>query len=258
MTISIEQITSWLGAFLWPFFRVAALFSVAPVFSAQTTSVRVRLGLAIVITLAVVPVLPAPPAVSPLSADGLLIIFQQLLIGLAMGIALRIVFEAMANGGQVIGMLMGLGFASMNDPQHGVSVPMLSHFFTLFSTLLFLALNGHLVLLSVLIDSFKTMPVGPDGVTLNSLWDLVAWATWMFSGAVLIALPATAAMLVVHIAFGVMSRAAPQLNIFVVGFPITLLIGFLVMAVSLPGILPQLTTMLDDAFALTRSIAAGG
>ena len=157
MTISIEQITSWLGAFFWPFFRVAALFSVAPIFSSQTNPARVRVGLAVVVTLAIVPVLPTPPAVTPLSADGLLIIFQQILIGLAMGVALRIVFEAMANGGQVIGMLMGLGFASMNDPQHGVSVPVLSHFFTLFSTLLFLALNGHLVLLGVLIDSFKTL-----------------------------------------------------------------------------------------------------
>jgi flagellar biosynthetic protein FliR len=258
MVLTIEQITAWIGAFLWPFFRIAALFSVAPIFSAQTVPAKIRLGLAIVVTLAVAPLLPPAPAVSPLSGDGILIILHQVLIGLAMGFALRLVFDALANGGQIIGMLMGLGFASMNDPQHGVSVPVLSHFFTLFATLLFLAMDGHLVLLGVLVNSFDTLPVAAGGMTLGSLWDLVMWGGWLFSGAVLIALPATAAMLVVHIAFGVMSRASPQLNIFVIGFPITLLVGFMVMAISLPGILPQLTFMLDDAFGLTRRIAGGG
>lgn len=258
MVLSLEQITAWIGAFLWPFFRVAALFSVAPIFSAQTVPAKVRVGLALVVTLAVAPLLPPAPAVSPLSADGLLIIAQQILIGLAMGFALRLVFDALANGGQIIGMLMGLGFASMNDPQHGVSVPVLSHFFTLFATLLFLALDGHLVLLGVLVNSFETLPVSMAGVSLDSLWELVLWGGWLFAGAVLIALPATAAMLVVHIAFGVMSRASPQLNIFVIGFPITLLVGFVIMLVSLPGLLPQLTFLLDDAFGLARRIGGGG
>lgn len=258
MVLSLEQITAWIGAFLWPLFRIGALFSIAPIFSAQTVPARVRVGLAVLVTLAIAPALPPPPAVSPLSGEGLLIIMQQLLIGLAMGFVLRLVFDALANGGQIIGMLMGLGFASMNDPQHGVSVPVLSHFFTLFATLLFLALDGHLVLLGVLLHSFKTLPIAADGMALSSLWDLVLWGGWLFSGALLIALPATAAMLIVHIAFGVMSRAAPQLNIFVIGFPITLLVGFVVMAISLPGMLPQLTFMLDDAFGLTRRIAGGG
>ncbi len=257
MVLTLEQITGWIGAFLWPFFRIAALFSVAPVFSALTVPVKIRLGLAIVVTLAVAPMLPPGPAVGPLSSDGILIVIHQILIGLAMGFALRLVFDALANGGQIIGMSMGLGFASMNDPQHGVSVPVLSHFFTLFATLLFLSLDGHLVLLGVLVNSFDTLPVSATGITLASLWDLVLWGGWLFSGAVLIALPATAAMLVVHIAFGVMSRASPQLNIFVIGFPITLLVGFVVMAISLPSLLPQLTALLDNAFGLARHIGGG-
>ncbi|KAF0193058.1 MAG: flagellar biosynthetic protein FliR [Gammaproteobacteria bacterium] len=257
MVLTLEQITGWIGAFLWPFFRIAALFSVAPVFSALTVPVKTRLGLAIVVTLAVAPMLPPAPAVGPLSSDGILIVVHQILIGLAMGFALRLVFDALANGGQIIGMSMGLGFASMNDPQHGVSVPVLSHFFTLFATLLFLSLDGHLVLLGVLVNSFDTLPVSATGITLASLWDLVLWGGWLFSGAVLIALPATAAMLVVHIAFGVMSRASPQLNIFVIGFPITLLVGFVVIAISLPSLLPQLTALLDNAFGLARHIGGG-
>lgn len=257
LQLSSTEITSWLGSFLWPLFRIAALFSVMPVIGGRTVPVRIRLGLSVIVTVLVFPTLPPAPAFDALSPVTILIIAQQVLIGLMMGFALRLVFSAIENGGQVVGMMMGLGFASMIDPQNGIQVPVVSQFYTLLITLVFLALNGHLVLIEVLAGSFQTLPIAPQGVSPTTLWQLLEWAKWIFSGALLIAFPAIGAMLVVNMAFGVMTRAAPQLNIFVVGFPITLLTGFVIMMLALPSSLPQFRNLIDGAFGLVHRIVLG-
>ncbi|MBI2779931.1 MAG: flagellar biosynthetic protein FliR [Gammaproteobacteria bacterium] len=258
MQFTSAEIASWIGMYLWPLFRVMALVAMAPVFGAQSVPVRIRVGFSVALTLVIAPVLPPVPVVDPLSSAGLMIVIQQVLIGLAMGFSLKLVFGAFVLAGQLIGQSMGLGFASMVDPLNGVQVPVVSQFYQVLVTLIFLALNGHLVLLEVLADSFRTLPVGPNGLAMSGVWDLVIWGGQMFSGAVLISLPAVTALLVANIAFGVMTRASPQLNIFAIGFPITLLLGIVVMLVTLPVISPQLNNLMSDVFALIQKMVAGG
>lgn len=232
MHLSGAEIAAWLGSYLWPLFRIAAMIVAMPIFGSILIPVRVRLMLALAVTSIVAPVLPAAPAVDPLSLEAVLIILQQIIIGVAMGFAMQLVFNAVTTGGQIIAMQMGLGFASMVDPQNGTQVPVLSQLYLLLVTLLFLGFNGHLVMIEMIAESFTVLPVGADGLTRNGLWLLAGWGSQMFAGALWLALPAVASLLVVNIAFGVMARAAPQLNIFAIGFPVALMMGFVVIQIG--------------------------
>ncbi|MDH5435320.1 MAG: flagellar biosynthetic protein FliR [Gammaproteobacteria bacterium] len=258
MDFSSAQISAWVGTFFWPFCRIAALMSVSPILGMRLIPRNIKVVLAIVITIAVLPVIPEVPQVDVFSPDGVLIIFQQFLIGLSMGFALQMVFAAFTMGGQLIAMSMMLGFAVMNDPVSGVSVPTVSQLFTILITLTFLAFNGHLILIEVIADSFRTLPVGTTGLSLSSVRDLVSWASYIFVGAVLIALPAIASMLVVNLGFGIMTRAAPQLNVFVIGFPVIITMGFVVILLTLPSISGHLTSLTESAFELMRGMVRGG
>lgn len=260
MLFTTAQLTAWLSDFLWPLTRVAMMFAVAPIFGGRLVPKRVRLLLALLVTWVLVPVIPAAPAVDPLSAPGVMITLQQMLIGLVLGFMLQMVFSALVLGGQVIALGMGLGFASMVDPQNGVQVPVVSQYYVTLATLLFLVLDGHLMLISLLAETFYALPVAVDGLTRQSLWDVVAWASHMFAGAMLIALPAVTALLLTNIAFGVITRAAPQINLFAVGFPLTLTLGFAIMFVTLPALVPQFSELLGDAFDMLRTLnrVAGG
>ena len=146
-------------------------------------------------------------------------------------------------------MGMGLGFAMLVDPQRGVNVPILSQFFVLMTTMMFLALGGHLILIQVLVQSFTTLPPGASTFGTEGIWSVVAWGSQMFAGAVLVALPAVVALLIVNLAYGVISRAAPTLNLFAVGFPATVLLGFLILQFSFQTTLVSLGGMLEDTFA---------
>jgi len=258
VTLTTAQLTAWLGTYLWPLFRIAALVAAAPVTGSRSVPMRARLALAVAITIVVAPMLPPVPAVDPFSFAAVMIIIQQVLIGTAMGFALQLVFEAIITGGQVVAMQTGLGFASMVDPQNGVQVPVVSQFYLLAVTLLFLGLNGHLLLIRILVDSFKTVPIAPAGITRDGLWTLVSFGTQMFAGAVWLALPVTASLLMVNLAFGVMARAAPQLNIFSIGFPITMLLGFLAIYYLFPTVVPQFSSMMNDGFTLVHKLIVGG
>ncbi|MBI5461473.1 MAG: flagellar biosynthetic protein FliR, partial [Gammaproteobacteria bacterium] len=196
--------------------------------------------------------------IDPLSGAGVLVSAQQLLIGLLLGFLLQMVFTALMIAGHAIATGMGLGFASMVDPQNGVNVPVIGQYYVTVATLLFLALDGHLLLISVLADSFHSMPVAVDGVSRQSLWDVVAWGSRMFAGGVLIAIPAVTALLMTNIAFGVITRAAPQLHIFNIGFPITLALGFVVMFLSLPELVPQFGDLLGEAFDMIKGLGPAG
>lgn len=254
MNIPLDELTAWMTGFLWPFFRITALIMIVPIIGARSVPTPMRIGLGLLLTLAVAPLLPPGLAVDPFSADGVLTTVVQIMIGLTMGFAVRMVFSAVETGGNIIGQTMGLGFAQMMDPANGVTVPVISQLYSVMATLVFLALNGHLILIEVLVMSFEILPVSTTGIGPGGLWLLLSWAGWIFKGAMLIALPAVSAMLLVNIAFGVMMRAAPQLNIFAVGFPVTLMLGFIFILVSLGMFVPQFTGMLDDAFLLMRNV----
>lgn len=254
MLFSTAEITAWVGSLLWPFLRIGAMLVAAPLFGAGMVTVRVRLALAFLLALVVAPLIPVPPAVEPLSLAGLTISAQQVLIGLTIGFVLQMVFSAMTQAGETIALSMGLGFASMMDPQQGVQVPVVSTYFVIMSTLIFLALNGHVALIELTLLSFHSLPIAVDGIVRADLWALASWGSTMFVFGLLVALPAVASMLLVNLSMGVITRAAPQLNIFAVGFPMMILLGFVLMLLTLPVLLPQFTNLLAEAFGLIGQI----
>ncbi|MEW5011863.1 MAG: flagellar biosynthetic protein FliR [Cycloclasticus sp.] len=240
----------WLSSFIWPLLRVSSMLVSIPVFSGRFVSNKIMVGTSLVITVFSLPLLPAHAAVDVLSHAGIMTGLQQIVIGLTMGFVLQLVFSAVIFAGQGIAYSMGLGFASMVDPISGVSVPVISQFYLVLSTLLFLTLGGHLVLIEMLIDSFKTLPVGVVGLERSDFWSVIAWSSRLFSAGLLMAVPSITSLLMVNIAFGVVTKAAPQLNIFAVGFPITLLLGLLLMWVTLPAILGSFTNLLAESYGL--------
>lgn len=244
MILSTAEITGLLGSYLWPFFRIAALLMAAPIFSSNFVNIRSRLLIAIAISIVVIPTIPdMAPAVEPLSSAGLLILTHQILIGICMGFMLQLLFNAFIIAGQVIAMQMGLGFASMIDPQNGVTVPVISQFYLVFVTLVFLSIDGHLILLRVLAESFVTLPVSTEGLPINSFRDVVSQASWMYAASVIIALPAIGSLMMVNLAFGILSRAAPQISPFSIGFPMTIILGFIIILFNLPAASSHLVDM---------------
>ena len=209
---------------------------------------RVRAGLALILTLVILPSLEPMPLVDPLSLDGVLITFQQFMIGVAMGFFVVMAFNAVTMAGEAIAITMGLGFALMNDPQNGAQVPMLSQFYLVLAMLLFLALDGHHAVLMLLNSSFVLLPVGAP-LSADALWILLRWGGTMFFGSLAIALPALAAMLTVNIIMGIITRAAPQLNIFSVGFPITMTVGFFAIMLTLTTFQISFESLINMAHA---------
>jgi flagellar biosynthetic protein FliR len=258
VTVTDTQVIDALTAWLFPFFRIGALLMAAPVFSAAAVPMRLRLLLALVITILVAPLLPATATVDPLSATALVVLAQQIAIGVAIGFVLQLAFNALVFGGQVVAYSMGLGFAHLMDPQNGVQVPTVSQFYLVFATIAFLAVDGHLRLLFLLVESFTALPIAADGITQGALWTLAQWGASLFADGLLLALPVVAALLLVNIGMGMVARAAPQLNIFAVGFPVTLGLGFILMWVTLPPALGLFLDWLDTLFELAGSLATAG
>ena len=256
LTITTGQLEMWLTQLLWPFVRVGACLMVAPTFSAVYVPPRIRIVLAGAIALIIAPLVPAPAGLAPFSAAGLLITVQQLIIGVAIGFTLQLLFDAVTLGGQLLANSMGLSFAFNADPQHGIETPVVGQLYSLLVLLTFLALNGHLALIEVLVDGFRTLPVGVDGLGADGLWTVVQWGGQLFAGALAIALPGVTALLIVNVAFGVMSRAAPQLNLFAVGLPISLVFGLLIILVGLPAVQSTFTRLLAEGFGLLQQLLA--
>jgi flagellar biosynthesis protein FliR len=255
ISFTYAQLSALIAAFLWPLARIAALIATAPTLGNLATPRRVKILLAVAITLVVAPVLGEPPAIEPWSGPGLLLLAQQLLIGATMGFAMRIVFTMVDLAGELAGLQMGLGFATFFDPQHAASLPVIAQFLSLLATLTFLSVNGHLLLIAALADSFRALPVG-DLALAPSLWLLVAdWGGAIFLTGLMLALPIIATLLVANLALGVLTRAAPQLNLFAVGFPITLLAGWVMLALALPHFAPALTRMFDEGLQRVAEVA---
>jgi flagellar biosynthetic protein FliR len=256
-TITNGQIEAWLAQFVWPFVRVGGCLMVAPIYAANFVPARVRLVLAGAITLLVIPLLPAQPEVPMFSASGFIITGQQLIIGVALGFVLQIIFDSLAMGGQLLANSMGLSFAFNVDPVHGASTPVVGQFYMLLVTLTFLALNGHLVMIETLVDGFRTLPIGTTGLGNEGLWQLVEWGGQLFRGALSVALPGMTALLIVNLAFGVVSRAAPTLNLFAVGFPVTLICGLVIVMLGLPSVQGTFLELIRDSFRLIGQLLGG-
>lgn len=254
ISISSAQLSALLAAFIWPFVRILSLVSSAPILGNPSVPARVKIGLSFAITLVLTPVLGPMPAVEPGSAIGLLILTQQILIGVAMGLAMRIVFSAVEMAGHISGMQMGLGFATFFDPQNAAQTPVVGQFLGLIATLAFLAMNGHLLMIEVLAQSFQVLPVMAQPLSPAGWRALAGWGGEMFLAGVLLSMPVMAALLITNLALGVMTRAAPQLNVFSVGFPITLAAGFIVLTVAMPYFAPLFERLLHDGLEMALQI----
>lgn len=234
--------------------RIGAMLVAAPVFSMQGVPPRVRLVIALGLTVVVMPLLPPLPDVPMLSYQGLAVSMQQILIGLVSGFIIQMVFGVMVFAGQSVAYSMGLGFASMIDPQSGQQIPVLAQFYIIVSTLIFFVLDGHLMLIRMVLDSFNTVPIAVDGLAQAEIWSIIAWSSRLFASGLLLALPVMASLLMVNVSFGVASRAAPQLHIFAVGFPVTLMLGMLLIWLTLPTMLQQFTGVMAEGYELLEQV----
>lgn len=251
LTLSSADLDGLLALFFFPFVRVLAWLSFDPLLGNRSAPNSVRLALALVLTVAIAPILPPVERVALLSGDGVLILLQQIAVGAALGFTLRLMFTAVELAGNFLGLQMGLSFATLFDPINGAQTPVIAQFLVLTTALILFAFNGHHLVIGALARSFEAIPVsaslGADGFAM-----VANWASAMFSTGLHIALPVTAALLATNLAIGMMTRAAPQLNIFAVGFPLTLGAGFLVLYFTLA----YLPARIDQLWLRTLDVAA--
>jgi flagellar biosynthetic protein FliR len=245
ITFTTAELYGWIAGLMYPLARVLAFMSIAPFFNNRAAPMRVRLLIGAAIAFGIAPLVPPLPAVEPASAPGLLMLAREMLIGLAMGFAMRIVFAAISMAGEQIGMQMGLGFAVSYDPLNTAQTPVLSEFLALITTLVFLSLNGHLMMVATLAQGFQVLPVSLDALPATAWLNIVLHAKVIFVTGMLLALPVTGAMIVTNLSLGVLNRAAPQLNLFAIGFPVTIAGGFLLLLLTLNHLVPPLQRLFE-------------
>lgn len=247
LSVTAAQLDVWLAALMFPLARLLGLIAAAPLLSNRAISPRIRLAVGLSAALAVLPALPPMPAIPTDSWHALAVLAQQAMIGAAIGFMMRLFFAAVDVAGEMIGLQMGLSFAVFFSPQTGGQTSVVAEFLGLLALLVFLALDGHLMLIQVLVMSFEWLPVG-ESVDRSGWLLIVRYAAVMFSSGVMLALPMVAALLITNIALGVLTRAAPQLNLFAVGFPVTLSVGFLILLLSLSAFTPMLQRLFEHGF----------
>jgi flagellar biosynthesis protein FliR len=243
ISFSEAQILAWITPLLWPFLRALALFSAMPVFGTRSVPARARIGLAAFIAMAAQPSLPPAAAVALDSAAGLMLVAQQAVIGLSLGFAVRLVFTAVEFAGELIGLQMGLNFAGFFDPLSATTATATSRFFGTSVAWLFVVTNGHLLVIAALIQSFSAFPISPEPFAFLHQVAPHKWGAEIFSVGLWIALPLITMLLFVNLVLGAISRVAPQINIFAIGFPVTLGVGLLGLVLTLPA--------LERPFAMT-------
>ncbi|CAH1195844.1 flagellar biosynthesis protein FliR [Candidatus Nitrotoga sp. BS] len=244
ITVTSAQLSAWLALFIFPFVRILAMLASAPILGNRQVPVRIKVGLSILLTIVIAPTLTTQPNVDPASALGFLVIIQQILAGLAIGFTMRLIFTAIEMAGDIIGIQMGLGFAIFFDPKNATYVPVIAQFLGILAVLIFLSINGHLLMLEALIDSFSSFPVNSTTSSAIALHTLVSWGGSIFSNALQLSMPVIGTLLMANTALGILTRSAPQLNILAVGFPITLTVGFAAVLLSLPYIVPLLENII--------------
>ncbi len=253
-TVTAAQLNAWLIIFIWPFVRILALLSTDPIFGNRAVPGRIKIGAAILLTLVLIPTLGPPPPVELGSASGMLILMQQIIIGVAMGLVMRIVFSAVEMAGNLAALQMGLGFATFFDHFSAAQVPVIGQFTGLLAILMFLSTNGHFVVLTALSESFYTLPITAQPLSAQGWRTVAEWGGEIFRAGVWISLPIVAALLITNLALGIMTRAAPQLNIFAVGFPLTIFAGFFLLYLTLPFIPPLFERLWTDGIGTALEV----
>lgn len=252
MTLLAADIVERFYTFLWPMMRIGAMMMAAPLFALDSITLRLRVVITLVLSVLIYPLITWP-VIDPVSAEGLLEIVNQLFIGALMGLMLQVVTGALVLAGSSIASSMGLSMASMIDPNIG-NVPVISQFLVILSTLVFLGFGGHVIIISIVLDSFRVLPVGQSLMGQVPYGKVIAWSSMMFLGGLLVALPVMVSLLFINIGLGVVTRAAPSLNIFSVGFPATIAAGFIVLIISLESIIGRMQWLWMQGFAHVRDL----
>jgi flagellar biosynthetic protein FliR len=249
LTFSEAQLMAWITPLLWPFIRVLALFSTAPVLSQRNVPLRMRVGLAFLITVCAQASMPEMPTIALDSSQGFLLVLQQVLIGVTMGFAARIVFAAIEFAGELVGLQMGLNYAGFFDPTSGSQGNAVGSFFGITVSWLFIIINGHLLLIMALVQSFNAFPVSPEPFAFLRALQPQVWGAEVFKLGLWIALPMITMLLFVNLVLGVISRVSQQMNIFAIGFPVTLSVGLLGVLLTLPMMQAPFTMALEQMLA---------
>ena len=254
LTLTSIEMNTWIASILWPLSRILGLIAASPLFGNATFPRSAKVGLGVLLSLIIAPIVPALPAADPLSMAGFMILVQEMLIGLAMGFSMRIVFAAVEMAGEVASMTMGLGFATVFDPQSRGRSSAVSQFVALISTLAFMSVNGHLVLIEVLAESFISLPISATPMSSGMALEVAKWGAIIFSTGLQLSLPIVAALLITTVALGILTRAAPQLNIFGIGFPISLGVGILLLSQTMPYLSGPLQRLYNEGIEASRRI----
>lgn len=254
LEVDPDVIGHWINSFLWPLSRIGAFFFLAPILGVRYVPARIRVLLALTMTAVLMPHLPTMPVLDALSLQSMVIVAQQVAIGIAMALVLQILLQIFVLAGQVIAMQMGLGFASMVDPSNGINIAVVSQFHLMLVTLLFLTMDGHLTMLDVLANSFYALPVDGGFISQANIFSLTALGSWMFLAGLLIALPAVTALLLINMALGIITKAAPQLNIFAIGFPFMLVLGLCILYVTMGHYLPHFESLTSQALNIMNDL----
>lgn len=233
MNLDYQTMIRLMSQFIWPMVRIGGLMLTVPVLSSVLLPARIKVLVTFALSCVCFSYVPQNLSFDNFNGLYLVYLVQELFLGMLMGFVLQLVFQVFIIGGQIISMQAGLGFAVMVDPASKASVPLVSQLYLMMTTLIFLALNGHLAIIGALIESFRIMPVGKASLDMSVIWSVIVFSGWMFKEAVLISIPAILSLLIVSLSFGIMTRVAPQLNIFSLGFPITLLMSFVIIKIGL-------------------------
>ena len=256
LNFTSQQLQMWVAMFIWPTTRILGVLATAPPFGSASVPMLVKIMLGVAVGAVIGPDVPLPAALDPSSLTGLLILLQQMIIGLSMGMAIRIVFAAVEAAGEFTSATMGLSFAAFFDPQTQGRTSVVSQLFNLLATMVFLSINGHLVLLAVLAESFHTLPISANPMSTEGLHQITLWGARIFSMGLQLALPLVIALLITNFALGILTRSAPQLNLFGIGFSITMMAGFILIGITLPYMLTPLQHFMTEGIDMIRMLGS--
>lgn len=257
ISFSLEQLYGWINALLWPLARVLGVLGTAPFFGEGNIPALVKVGLGVLVTLIIAPSLGPLPQVAPMSWDGLIIVLWQVFIGLSIGLAMKVVFWAVQTAGEIIGLQMGLSFATFFDPGTGANTSVLSRLLNMVTLLMFIAMDGHLLLLAGLQHSFTILPISTVPLGQAGIGAFIAWAGQVMILGLVMALPLVTTLLTMNLSMGILNRTAPQLSVFAVGFPLSLLAGLVMLTIVLPQSTPVLERLFTQGFEAVGRILEG-
>lgn len=255
MNFDVARLIDILSHHAWVFMRLTGFLMTAPVLSNALVPVRVRVVLLAALTVLIAPAVSATAPAFTFDGRGVLAVANEIVLGAAIGFTVQIAFEALTFAGTVTAMTMGLGFAALVDPMHRGDEPVVGQLYQILAILMYLSVDGHLALLATLADSFRWMAPGGASVGAGGIWSLAVLGGRLFATGIVIALPAVVALLIVNVALGVVSRAAPQLNLYAVGFPVTMIFGFIVLTQTLPVLRRAFETLLSDSLGHAAQLA---